>query len=667
MDHSDATAVHPLRWPPEAVPTGRTWRDRLLWAGAIVLAVLWIYSPVCNPTLPAEWLGDDDQLLTENLTVQHRLSEDSSAPPAHLATLAKLWLAPDDLDYFPLSYSALWAQWPFFSMDPRTGGAVQPGGPAVAWPLGYHLTNVVLHALGALALWRLLAVMRVPGGWLAGMLFAVHPVCVESVAWVSELKNTLSLPLFLLAATEYAQFDDLAGGNDGTAIANGKRAEPHFLRSIVFFLLAMLAKPSMVAFPVVILLYAWWKRHAVTSRDLVRSGPFFLISLVLGLATIWFQHGRAIGEETIIVGGPASRLAAAGMAVVWYLFVLVWPVGLLPNYPKWAVDPAQAWQFLPWLLIAGVVWWCWRHRSTWGRHGLFAFGFFLLMVAPVLGFVTISYMRISWVADHFIYLPMVGIVAFVAAVVATFYERTIPAERARIACGVAAVVVVLAILSFRYAACWVSEDALWTYTLPRNETAWMAHSRLGLKKLGRGLIVNVEPATRVEDLGALHHFRRATELRPDLGDNQNNLGAAYLELAKQALARGDRPVAGKLLAMARKQFVEAIRLSPGAASFKMNLANALGLAGRYAEAAATLEELLEHAPDDPSLLNNYGVALFWSGRKDEAVVAYQKALRIAPGLQDARKNLAVALDSQPSGSAQPAPALAPEDDSGHIR
>jgi len=639
---------------------GWQWQDLLLRGATLALAVLWIYSPVCNPTLPAEWLGDDDQLLTENLTVQHRLSEDPSVPQDHLATLARLWLAPEGLDYFPLSYTALWAQWPFFSMDPRTGGPVQPGGPAVAWPLGYHATSVVLHLLGAVALWQLLAVMQLPGSWLGALLFAVHPVCVESVAWVSEVKNTLSLPLFLLAATEYVRFDDRVQGG---RLSDAPWEKSHFLRSVLFFLLAMLAKPSMVAFPLVILLYTWWKRNTVTFRDLVWTAPFFLISLVLGLVTIGFQHGRAIGQEAIIVGGPVSRAATAGMAILWYLLLLVWPAELLPNYPKWAVDPPQAWQFLPWLFIVGGGWWCWQNRSTWGRHALFAFGFFLLMLAPVLGFITISYMRISWVADHFVYLPMVGIVSLVAAGVASLYERTRPEERPRIAVGVAVVLGLLAVLSFRYAANWVSEDALWNYTLARNDAAWAGHNRLGAKKLVRGHLENHEPVTRIQDLGALHHFMRATALRPDLGETQNSLGAAYLEMAKVSLKRGDNVAAGKLLGMAKEQFVMASRLMPHAAMFRKNLADAFGLAGSYAEAAATLAGLVEETPNDPLLLNNYGVALFWSGRKEDAIVQYQKALRIAPGLQDARKNLAVALGKQPvaSGPSQPNPAGGAED------
>jgi Flp pilus assembly protein TadD len=627
---------------------------------AILFAVLLIYAPVCNPKHPAEWLGDDDDLLTKNLTVQHRLSADPAQPPAHLATLAKLWLAPDGLDYFPLTSTVLWAQWPLFSMAPEPSGPVPPGragqavGLPVPWPTGYHATNVVLHFLGSLALWRLFSVMKIPGAFLGAILFAVHPVCVESVAWVSELKNTLSLPLFLLAAAEYVRCDDLCGGPMGPGPAGDRsRATVHLVRSVVLFLLAMLAKTSVVAFPVVILLYVWWKRNAVTARDVVRASPFFLISIVLGLVTVSFQYGRAIGGEKIIVGGAASRLATAGMSLLWYLRLLAWPYPLLPNYPRWQVDPPQAWQFLPWLVIAAVAWWCWRNRSGWGRHAILGLGFFVLMVAPVLGFVTISYMRITWAADHFIYAPMIGIVGLAAAGVAAWCDRSRPELRWRIATGTAVVIGVLAVLSFRYAARWVSPDSLWTYTLERNEACWYGHSSLGLKKLSRQHLETIEPAQRIEDLGALHHLARAVDLRPDLGDPHNNLGAAYSAMARSVAIRGDLAEAGKLLNMAIREYAEACRLLPRANSIRKNLANTLGIVGRFEEAAALLRDTLAEEPNDPVLLNNYGMALQKIGRTQEAIVQYRRALEIAPGLAEAQRNLAVASGEQADRASQP--------------
>ena len=626
---------------------GDAWQDMLLKVAVIVLAVFCIYSPVYHPFFPADWLWDDDQLLTANATVQ------STTPEA----LAKLWFNPDGADYFPLSYTALWLQWPLFK----------------TWPTGYHLTTILLHLAGSLLFWRLLTVMKLPGAWLAALLFAVHPLCVESVAWVSELKNTLSLPLFLLSAITFVKFDDAA------------EADPARWRmygfSILFFLLSMLAKTSVVAMPMVLLLYAWWKRGRVTLRDLQRAAPFFAISIVLGIVTIYYQHGRAIGQETIIVPpyfenglpsirGLLSRVAIAGMSVVFYLWKIVWPSTLLPIYTRWEIDPPKAWQLLPVPLLAAAGWWFWQHRSTWGRHAIFALGFFLLMVAPVLGFITISYMRITWAADHFVYLPMIGLLALIAAAVATWYGRLPTAERPLAAAGATLVLAACTWMSFTYAGAWVNEDALWTHTLKHNENAWQAHNRLGARKFARGHVDDVNPPTRIENRGALHHFTRSTALRPDLGETHNNLGTALS-------AKGR-------MAEAIEQFKEACRVTPHVPAIHINLANALAAAGRFAEAEMKYAEMIagmekRHAdavaatgnpnlPVDPGLaplLNNYAVTLFKQEKKDEAIDAFRRALAINPGLKDAREGLAVATGEKPMPqppSGQPAnapPAAAP--------
>jgi len=623
---------------------GQRWQRIIFQVAILALAVLWVYSPVCNPTLRADWLWDDDTMLTNNLTVQHRLSADLATPPAHAETLEKLWIDPIGPDFFPLTYTLLWAQWPFFSMDPQDGGPVKPGGPAVASPFGYHVVSVLLHIGGALTLWRLFAVMRMPGAWLGALIFAVHPVCVESVAWISELKNTLSLPLFLLAAINYIHFDDLMVAGEAL---DSPRAARRYVLSLVFFVLAMLAKTSVVMLPVLILLYVWWKRGTVTGRDIVRSGHFFLISLVLGLVTICYQHGRAIGEETILVGGLASRLATAGMSVLWYLKLLVWPIQLLPIYERWAVDPPKLWQFLPWPLIVGAFGWFWWKRASWGRHAFFAFGSFLVSAAPILGFITISYMRITWVADHFIYLPMIFIIGLVASGVARWYERAAEALQPAIMIASFTLVATLTFLSFKYAACWVNEDALWTYTLTHNDGAWQAHNRLGARKSSRGHLENIEPADRVEKFGAFHHFSRATALRPDLGETHNNLGTAYQQMARIYEQRGDAEKAKREMNASIEEFKEACRVAPRVQALHVNFANALMLANRFAEAGNKFNELILEDPNNPSLINNYGVALYKQGNKrQEAIVQFRRALEIVPNQKDVKDSLVMALTDE---------------------
>jgi Tfp pilus assembly protein PilF len=618
---------------PAAAAGGRVdrWRDRLLKAAIIVLAGLWIYSPSYH----GDWLWDDDQLLTQNLTVQHRVSPDPTVPPDSLRSLAKLWFNPDGADYFPLSYTALWAQWPFFGLRST----------------GYHVTTILLHITGALLVWALLARMRIPGAWLAALVFVIHPVCVESVAWVSETKNTLSLPLFLLACLCWV------GQDEQPDAAKQRRL---YVASIVFFLLAMFAKTSVVAFPVLTLLYAWWKRDAVTKRDVILALPLFAISIVLGLVTMSYQWSRAIGQEKIIVGdlfsvgGFASRMAVAGMAILHYLASIVWPVNLLPIYPRWEVDPPKAWMFLAWPVIAAGVWWMWRNREAvfpprWGRHALFACGFFLLMVAPVLGFVTISYMRITWVADHFIYLPMVGILALLCAGATLLFGRAQEAAKPTFLVGGGLVLTAFALLAFRLAIAWMDEDHMWEYTLRHNFEAWQAHNRLGAKKFSRG---DIE--------GAHFHFQNSTRLRPDLGETHNNLGTTLSARAQMFAQRGDQAAAKREMDAAIEQFAEACRVTPHVTAIRVNLANGLAAAGRFAEAADKFKELLDREPNNPALINNYGVTLYKQGKTEESIVQFRRALEIAPQLKDARESLAVALGEKPDPTApQPPPKPAP--------
>lgn len=552
-----------------------SWESTLVKSAAILLACLWIYSPVYH----GEWLWDDDYLLTENAVVQ---SPDG---------LWKLWFQPATADYFPLTMSALWLQWKFFGLDST----------------GYHIVSIVLHALGAGLVWQLLRLIGVPGAWVAGMVFAVHPLAVESVAWVSELKNTFSLPFFLVAACFFVRFVE-------------DRRWSLYAWALVFFLAAMLAKSSVVMFPVAMLLYIWWRRGTIAWRDIWMSAPFFLISLLLGLVTLHFQHSRAIGDEPIPIGGFDSRTAIAGMAILFYLSKILWPIPLVPIYPQWDADPPEFWQFLPWPILAAVLVFFWTRRKTWGRHALLGVGFYGIMLLPVLGFVAMSYMRVSWVADHFVYIPMIGIVALVVAAGARIFETARTKWKPILGAATAAVLGALAILSYRYSEVWQNEDKLWTYTLRYNWNSWQAHNRLGAREFNRG---NVDVA--------LTHFTEATRLRPDLAETQNNLGSAVL--------------AQKDTKAAVRHFREALRLSPTIVAIQSNLANALVLDGQLEEARELYADLSRRFPQNATFLCNWGVTLYRTGRHNEAIAAFRRALEIDPGLADAQENLRFATEA----------------------
>jgi len=569
----------------------RQLRELLTKAAVLILAGLWIYSPAYH----GDWLWDDDVVLTRNPDV---LS-------GSLEGLARIWFSPSGIDYFPLSYSLMWLQQMVFGSQST----------------GYHLTTILLHILGGLLFWRLLWTMKIPGAWISALVFTVHPACVESVAWVAETKNTLSMPLFLACCLLWVEQD---------GATPGPRRDRLYLGSIACFLLAMFAKTSPVGLPVLTLLYAWWRRGVVTMQDLVRAAPLFLVSILLGLVTLQFQWGRAIGIEKLPIGGVDSRLAMAGMAILFYLATIVWPVGLLPIYPRWDVDPPKVWQFLPWLVIGGMAWWVWRNRDTVaGRNIGFALGSFLVLIAPVLGFVDMSYMRITWVADHFLYLPMLGPLALVVAAATTWLGAREERERTVFTGLAAGVLVFLAVNAFFYATVWMDEDHLWEHTLLRNYDAWQAHNRLGAVKFARG---DIE--------GAHYHFRNSSRLRPDLVETNNNLGTVL-----QSLGRTDEAI---------EAYRAAMQAAPGMVPPRMNLANIYLTAGRFEEARDAFRDLLETEPDNPAFLNNHALALFKTGAVDEAIAGFRRVLEIAPGHNEAQESLKVALEKAAGSKDKPA-------------
>ncbi|HEY4798393.1 MAG TPA: hypothetical protein VII99_04870, partial [Bacteroidia bacterium] len=300
----------------------------------IVAAGLWIYWPA----LDGDWFFDDE-LITANSKLRS------------LQGLWQIWLAAPTDYYLPLTSTLLWIEWQLWGNE----------------PLGYHLCNLALHILSGFLIWRLFNRLGLRWGWFGGFLFVIHPLAVESVAWVSEIKNTLSLPLFLLS------FD---------AWLDAEEKKSSYLRSVFFYLAAMLAKTSTIMLPLVILLYCWWRRGRITRQELIQTIPYFFIAVVLGLATVLLQSQRGVE-----FGGFATRLIGAGSAIFFYLGKFIFPATLMPIYPRWNLDTPSFLQVMALPTLVVLLFGFWTQRKGWGRHVLFGFGFFLLNLLPVLGLV----------------------------------------------------------------------------------------------------------------------------------------------------------------------------------------------------------------------------------------------------------------------------------------
>jgi protein O-mannosyl-transferase len=583
--------------------TAARWRHAAAFA-LLAAAAWWVYQPA----LHGGWLWDDDFDLLQNEALRS------------VGGLFRLWVAPATLDYYPLKSTVQWLQWQLWG----------------AHVLGYHVTNVVLHVAAAVMIWRVLRQLGVSHGWFGALLFTVHPLAVESVAWMCELKNSLALPPLLLALSAFIRFE--AEGD-----ARWRR------RAVGWFAVAMLCKSAVAMFPLTLALFLWWRRGTLTARDLRPLLPFFLISLVLGLTAVWFQTTRVLADNVIVIGGPLTRIALAGTVLVFYAGKALWPVGLLPIYPRWPVDPPALWQFAPWVVLLALVVWLMRNRGAWNRHALLGLGWFGLHLLPAAGLFTISYMRFSWTMDHMAYVALPGLIGLAVAGGGALMNRW-PTSRIPLATLAVAVVALLAIGARRHAGIFRDAPTFWNYTLAHNPAAWPAHGNLGLE-LAR--------AHRLPE--AIDHYRAALALNPDCLEGRINLGNALREAGQPEEAI--------------QQLEQAVRLRPDYLIARYNLALALqaaghrddalreieralavkptwslGLdarggwlreAGRAPEAIASFEAALASDPRSATAHQHLGAALAAAGRHVEAAGHYEKALNLDPGYAEAYQNLAL--------------------------
>ena len=524
------------------------------------------------PALAARTIWDDDIQVFANPFVQA------------FDGLRHFWFTVDATDYYPVTFTTHWLEWRVF------GDA----------PAGYHAVNVALHAASAIVLWRVLARLRLPAPFAVASCFAVHPVTVASVAWIAELKNTLSLVLALGALLSYLRFED-------------ERDARWYGGALGLFVAALLSKTAVVMLPALLLLLAWWRRGQVTAADVQRVVPFFAIACVLGLVTVYTQHHNGIGAMDVRPESMPSRVAATGWVLWFYLLTDVLPLRLSMIYPHWMVDPAwpPAWlPLLAWLTIGAVAW---RRRATWGRPLFTAWAAFTILLLPVLGLVAMSFHRHALVSDHLQYVALVVPIALAAAAAdQELRRRHVGRQAAAIATGV--VVGVLALLTWQRGHAFADERTLWTDTLAKNPRAWGAYDNLSYLLFEEG-----------DYAGAARDSRTAVELRPDAAEPRNNLGRALA-----ALGDGDE---------AEAQYREAIRLEPGLAEPHNNLGLLLAKRGRGAAAADEYAQALRLKPDYADAHNNLGLLLAAQSRDREAEEHYRRVLALRPGDAAALSNL----------------------------
>jgi protein O-mannosyl-transferase len=531
-------------------------------------------------------------------------------------SLSKIWCTTESEEYYPVSYSTFWIERRLWGMNPT----------------GYHVTNLILHITETLLIWVILRKMSIPGALLAAMLFAIHPVNVESVAWIAQRRNLAAMLFFLLSILWYlkagmptasvgmAPAHSLKGPWEREKTFSSSILQPssfHFWYwlSLAAFLLAMLSKGSAAVLPVLLLGILWWLR-SLTKRDLVRIAPFFLLAVAFTVVNIWFQtHGKDMQFRN---AGFAERVLGAGCVPWFYLYKALLPIDLAFIYPQWHIEASNPQWWLPLMGALVVTAMLWRYRKGWSRPLLFAWGFFCVSLAPVMGFTDVGFMKYSLVADHYQHIAVIGVVAMAAAAWSIWRERGRNRLHWLTTAVAVAAMAIFAFLTWRQNEIYHDAIGLYQATLQKNPDCWAALNNLGIE-LG-------QMERRQE---AIEYYRQALRLKPDYADAHLNLGA---DLTKEGR-----------LQEAIEHYQQALRLKPDYAYIYNNFGAALADAGRTQEAIEHYRHALRLKPDYADAHINLGLALAKEGRLKETIEQYQQALRLKPDYADAHVKMGSAL------------------------
>jgi protein O-mannosyl-transferase len=582
---------------------------------AAIAALLFLAFVVYWPSLRGGFILDDDFYLTDNGLIR--------SPEG----LHDFWFTNQAADYYPVSNSVLWIEWQMWGKDPT----------------GYHVANVAIHGLNCILIWLILRRLQVPLPFIGALLFLVHPVNVEAVAWIAQCKTVTSSLFFLLSILCYLHYDDLSLESRPDGLPS--RSRLWWATSLLLFGLGLLSKTSAAVLPAVIVLLIWWKRRTIQAKDIVRTMPFFALALALIVVGIWMQN-RGMGSDVRPIS-LLERIAGAGAAIWFYLYKAVLPFDLCFIYPRWEVSIAD---FPWWLPSCGVIiasWLLWRQRlSAWGRSALVGWLYYCVALSPMLGFLTFGFLAHSLVADHYQYLALIAIVAVAAA-----WVSRIKANAAGISVRFAlplTIAAVLTVLSWQQNQLYSSPITLYEATLQKNPDAWLAQTNLAAAYLENG---------RTER--AVQHARHAAQIAPYDTDTAVNYSTALVKSGDPlnailflrpllATARDPARVENALgfalqtagqLPEAIEHYQKAVELKVPFAEAQYNLGTALAQSGRIADSIPHFRAAVNEKPDFAEAHFNLGTALLRTGDRDGAIAQYRQALLSKPGYERAGREL----------------------------
>jgi protein O-mannosyl-transferase len=575
----------------------------LLLAAAIALLAMLVVSYL--PALRGGYIWDDDDYVLNNWTLRSA------------GGLEAMWMHPTVLpQWYPMVHTTFWMEYHLWGLN----------------PLGYKIDNLLLHFANSILLWIILRKLKIPGAWLAASVFALHPMNVESAAWITERKNTLSLFFYLAALWAYlkgldSNSDLIADSQrlpeDSDSLSPGYCRASCYFGSLVLFIAALLSKTVACSLPVGILLILYYRNGKITRRQWVGMIPFFVIGAGLAYVTAHLEATQvgANGPEWNL--SLVQRGLIAGHALWFYAWQLFWPTKLAFIYPKWQIDTHSILQWIypiGFLIVLGLSWF---YRRRIGRGAFVGIVFYAAAIFPALGFINVYPMRYSYVADHFQYLAGIGLIVLFVASMERYAEVMDPKDdlsaMQKWVWHVVSVdipfVLPLMLLTYTQALAYQSKATLWNDTLIKNPNSWMAHLNMGHAYVEQG-----------DGRSALREYREAEKLAPDVPDPHYNVGY-------RLDVNGDYP--GALA-----EFAQAVKIDPKFSLAYYGQGNVLRKTGQLPAAVQAYKQAVTVEPTYADAWYNMGFTQEMLHDSESAKSSYAQALQIKPDYPGARENLA---------------------------
>jgi tetratricopeptide (TPR) repeat protein len=413
-----------------------------LLSGCILIAAASFLSYM--PAIKGDFIWDDDRYVTANPLI--------TAPDG----LWRIWFTTEaPSQYFPLTYTTFWLEHKLWGFN----------------PLPYHVTNIAIHIISSLLLWLILRRLSIPGAFIAAAVFALHPVNVESVAWITERKNVLMMVFSLLSLLFWIELILRPHTKKNVVLL--------YTLSLFFYALALFGKTTACVLPAALILVIWLKGVQFRIKLLLLFIPYVAMGIASGLLVMWWEHHHQGTGFVNLHLGILEKLMIASRAVWFYAGKIFFPVNLAFSYPRWEINPADPSQYT-WLLAclltaAGI--WVWRKKL--GKGVICALIFFVAALFPMLGFFPLYTFVYTWVADHYQYMASIGLIALAAAAVARLLSRT--GKYANIIAPLIAAIILTAcfVLTWRQCRIYTNLETLWNDTLKKNPDSWLAHNNLG--------------------------------------------------------------------------------------------------------------------------------------------------------------------------------------------